>query len=161
MRHRPRPTGQMEAQCPAVRFAPVVIEIEHEGEHARVVVAKAVTMPRIAAARRIDRIVELVLGKAQEERSIARDAQQLHELERRRFRRVGSGGIEPGDAIAACADLPRTRIGIASRLRRDEAAGRIEIARMRPHRGNRGIVQGMGKDRVAVVPQSVDDAIHE
>ena len=80
---------------------PILVQIQHARDDARVVVAESVAMPAVERAGRIERIVALERVQPEEELGLSASRSAASACAARALRRASGVLVEPQDAIAA------------------------------------------------------------
>ncbi|MNN32222.1 hypothetical protein D3C81_1459370 [compost metagenome] len=151
--------GQLDAQGAAVLRPPVLVEVEHRGHRAAVVVAEAVQVAAVEAARRVQGEVALVVLEAEEQLAVEALAQAVEHAQ------VGVGGGrfargEPLDMIATDALVERLPAGPADRGA-GQGAGGVAAATLGGQRGGQFGRQSQCLQRPALAGEVVEDAVEE
>ena len=155
-RRRRRHRRSDTAQCTAVGLAPVGVEVGHQRQHARIVVAEAVAMARIARARRIRGVMRFDFGQAEEQAPVQFDAQRV---ERRAGSRVAAAPQRRSSSHSVASPRMPARMarpGRRARSRRRASApaacSRCRSARRAMRRRGVGEARRCGRRRACAVP---------
>lgn len=153
-----RAVGHVQAERATVIGAPALVEIEHDGQHAGVVVAKTVDVPRIGGAGRIERVVTVELEQAELQLAIRGDAQRRERRPRNPLRRRATVVGQPGNAVAA--DVRAfDAAGSAPDARRSQLAVALERKCARPQVGHDSTGKEIGNNGEALPRDLLDDGV--